>query len=156
MNAVIAITHDHEEIRGLVNRIGELDDDVDYLIAQLKLRLAAHDAATETQIYRALLQEDPTSSELIGTRVERHRDLEAQLNNVEYTVGSEDFSRSLRDFSDAVTAELDDEESTVLPLLRQVFNSDWLDEAGRRYELSWLAEMDAQTRPSNNATEPTA
>lgn len=156
MNAVAAITHDHDDIRDLIDRIGRDEQDAEFLLSQLRLRLAAHDAATETQIYRELLRESPACSELVGTRTAQHRELEIRLDSVERDLGTEDFSRSLTKFSDKVASEMESEESTVLPVLRQVFTSEWLDEVGRRYELRWLAEMDARIRQRDAAQEPTA
>lgn len=155
MDIITAITKDHEEIRDLVERLAATDADTEYLLAQLRLRLVAHQAASETQVYQLLLHGDPDCAETIGARVEGHRGLDAELDDVERGLGRLEFGDRLTGFGHRVAAELSEEEATVLPLLREVFDREHREAAGRRYQLRSLAELDARTPTTDAPQEPT-
>lgn len=151
MDAVTAVTRDHHEIRELL--AGLAGADTEYFLAQLRLRLAAHGAATEAHVYVELLHRRPGSSEIVTAHYGGHCALETQLDGVERTRGSGDFPAALARLRDDVAAELDHEEATVLPLLRRTFTAEWLREAGNRFETRRLSELDSRT-PNDGASGP--
>ncbi|MGH8878292.1 MAG: hemerythrin domain-containing protein [Stackebrandtia sp.] len=156
MDAATAITRDHDEIRHLVDRIVAMEEDVEFLIAQLRLRVAAHTATTETQVYPPLAHEDPGCAVLTDKHATQHRSIGSDLDAVERALGTEDFAASVTEFGDRVARELDSEETTVLPLLRKLLSAERQRELGHRFELRWLAEMDVQTPRPKPPQEPTA
>ena len=155
MDADTAIMRDHEELRGLAERMADLDEDTQVLVAQLKLRLRAHTATTRSQVHPALVHEDAGCTSLTGKRDAEHRALLDNVETVEQSVDTTDFAAAASEAAHAIRTELDREETTVLPLLRKLLGPEQLGELGRRYEVRLLAEMDAQTPVPDSPPEPT-
>jgi hemerythrin superfamily protein len=134
-DAVTLIMNDHRVMEQLFERLKAGDGDPAALIAEVKARLTAHSEAEETQVYPALKQADPGEADEVDHAYDEHEEAQQLLSQLAAArPGGAEFDRMLTAFVDAVTHHVEEEESEVLPALRQAVDSRTLEQLGDRFE----------------------
>jgi hypothetical protein len=135
MDVVTAITNDHRVLESIFDELGAGDEDRVVLIAEVRARLAAHSRAEERYVYPVLAR-----AGLVHQGVEEHREAEQKLAALESATG-EDFPHALRGFVDAVRRHVAEEESKILPAIKESLSFRKRDELGRRFESHRISEL---------------
>lgn len=143
MDAVTAIMNDHRVLEGLFERLKTGDGDRTALVAEVKARLKAHSVAEEEHVYPALEHADPDEADEVHHGVKEHREAEEKLTALETAMerGQEEFHQALTAFVDAVTHHVDEEESDILPALKDATTADRLQELGAQFEDRRVREL---------------
>lgn len=138
MDVVTAIMNDHRVLEGLFEELKSGDEDRAVLIAEIKARLYAHSRAEERYVYPALARLRP--SQVVQHGVEEHREADDKLAELQ-AASEDDSSRALKEFIDAVSRHVDEEESELLPAIKAAMSYRKRDELGRRFESSRINEL---------------
>lgn len=143
MDAVTAITNDHRVMEGLFERLTSGQGDKTALVTEVKARLLAHSKAEEEHVYPALVRNDPGEKGDVHHGVEEHREAEEKLRACEAALGTTRFAEAVTEFVDAVTHHVEEEESDILPALKDAVGAGKLDELGETFEKRRLSELKA-------------
>jgi hemerythrin superfamily protein len=135
LDAVTAITRDHRVMERLFEAARTDKDNRPAIVAEIKARLQAHSVAEEERVYTALAKADPDEKDEVHHGVEEHREAEELLAKVEAAdPTSAAFDKALKDFVDAVKHHVEEEESEILPALKEAVNGTRLTELGAAFE----------------------
>jgi hemerythrin superfamily protein len=140
MDVVTAIMNDHRVLEGLFDELKGGDEDRAVLVSEVKARLRAHSRAEERYVYPVLVRIRPSESGDIHHGVGEHREAEARLAELESALDG-DFSGALKDFVDAVRQHVKEEESEILPAIKESMSYRKRDELGRRFESHRISEL---------------
>src|SRR5439155_10851683 len=97
------------------------DEDRSVLVAEVKARLEAHSRAEERYVYPELTRVRPSESGELHHGTEEHREAEEKLAALEQA-GDAEFSRALKEFVDAVSHHVHEEESEILPAIKEAMS----------------------------------
>jgi hypothetical protein len=145
MDVVTAIMNDHRVLESIFDELRAGDEDRAVLIAEVRARLAAHSRAEERYVYPVLarLRSGASGEVVVGLvprGAEEHREAERKLTALESATG-EDFPRALREFVDAISQHVAEEESETLPAIKAALSFRKRDELGRRFESHRISEL---------------
>ncbi len=151
MDVVTAIMNDHRLLEGLFKELGSDAEDRAVLVEEVSARLRAHSRAEERYVYPVLAKIRPreAGTEVVGDGgrvglvhhgVQEHRGAEEKLDALR-AVTDGDFPSALREFVDAVTHHVAEEESEILPAIKESMSVRKRDELGRRFESSRINEL---------------
>jgi hemerythrin superfamily protein len=143
MDAITAITNDHRLLEKLFDKLKHDSGERRSLLAEVRARLMAHNAAEEERVYPALKRADPSESGDVHHGVKEHREALEKLAALEQAGSDDEFSAALDEFVGAVKHHVEEEESDILPALRDAVTAKELDQLGRDFEESRLAELEA-------------
>ncbi len=142
MDAVTAIKNDHRVMEALFERLKSADEDRAALVAEVKARLLAHSKAEEQHVYPELKRRDPSEAGDVHHGIEEHREAEEKLAALEAAdPGTAAFDKALDEFVKAVTHHVEEEESEILPSLKDAVPPTRLDELGTTFEKRRKAEL---------------
>jgi hemerythrin superfamily protein len=134
-DAVSVIMQDHRVLEGLFEKCKKNRSDRSALVAEIKARLQAHSRAEEERVYPALAKADPDEADEVHHGVEEHREAELKLARLEGTdPESEEFDSALEEFVSAVKHHVEEEESEILPSLKDAVDKSRLEELGTAFE----------------------
>lgn len=134
-DAVSLIMNDHRVMESLFELLKDPNSDRPALVAEVVARLSAHSWAEEEKVYPALIKADPSEEGQVYHGVEEHHEATEMLHKLQTTdPTSPRFDRVLREFVDAVTHHVEEEESEILPELAEAFDQARLQEMGRAFE----------------------
>lgn len=140
MDVVTAIMNDHRVLEGLFDELRTTSEDRAVLVAEVKARLLAHSRAEERYVYPMLTRQHIRPSSEVHHGVEEHREAEEKLAALE-TATDRDFPQALREFVDAVAHHVAEEESEILPAIRESMSFRKRDELGKRFESNRISEL---------------
>lgn len=135
-DAVTLIMNDHRVMEQLLERLRAGTGDPQLLLDEVAARLTAHSHAEELRVYPAL------PPDLAHHGADEHHEAERMLHDLQ-RMGPQDeaFADRLDDFFAAVVHHVEEEETTVLPALRDAVGGDRLIELGAAFEQVRLEEL---------------
>ena len=140
MDVVTAIMNDHRVLEGLFDELEKNEEDRPVLVAEVKARLRAHSRAEERYVYPVLARVRPSEAGEVHHGTEEHRDAEDKLAALEAAIDG-DFQRALGEFVDAVRHHVAEEESEILPAIKESMSFRKRDELGKRFESHRISEL---------------
>jgi hemerythrin superfamily protein len=135
-DAVTLIMNDHRLMELLFDRLRSGSGDRQLLLDEIAARLTAHSHAEEQQVYPSL------SSEQARHGADEHHEAERTLHDLQ-RMGPDDegFADRLDEFIAAVGHHIEQEETSILPALRDAVDADRLIELGAAFERVRLEEL---------------
>jgi hemerythrin superfamily protein len=142
-DAVDFITEDHVLMRAVLEELRTAEDGSRAeLVHRAGAMLRAHSHAEERHVYPALEVVGGEEEEEAQHGSEEHHEAEALLDQLEACpVDSAEFPTIAGEFIESVLHHMDEEESEVLPSLRQTVDAQSLQEMGRAFEEQRKAEL---------------
>lgn len=142
-DAVDYITEDHVLMREVLEQLrGAGEESRASIVEQAGAMLRAHSHAEEQHVYPALEVVGTEEGEEAQHGSEEHHEAEALLGRLEACpVDSAEFPELADQFIEAVTHHMDEEESQMLPSLRQTVDAESLREMGEAFEAQRKAEL---------------
>ncbi|GIG67122.1 hemerythrin domain-containing protein [Phytomonospora endophytica] len=141
MDAVTAIMNDHRVFERFFAALRVGDGDPAALLAEIEARLHAHSIAEEDHVYPALVREDPSEVGDVHHGVKEHREAEEKLAAAKKALGTAGFADACTEFIHAVTHHVEEEETDILPALRDSTPKAKLEQLGAAFEQRRLAEL---------------
>jgi hemerythrin superfamily protein len=141
MDAVTAITNDHRALEALFDKVQQGTGDRTALLTEIKARLTAHNTAEEQRVYPAIKRAEPDEADEVDHGIEEHREGAEKLEAVESANTDEEFTSAFEEFVSAVKHHVEEEESEVLPALKEAVSGQQLDELGAAFEEARLAAL---------------
>jgi hemerythrin superfamily protein len=133
-DVVELIERDHRELEGLFDRVLAGDGDRQRLLDEITSRLEAHARAEELEVYPVLTRADPGEKEEVEHANDEHHEAEHLLRMARALVVSPHFDEAFTAFVAAVKHHVEEEESEVLPALRDAVDAGRLAEMGIAFE----------------------
>ncbi|GAA4895996.1 hemerythrin HHE cation binding domain-containing protein [Stackebrandtia albiflava] len=143
MDAVKAIERDHRVLESLYNELGAGKPRQRELIAEIEARLQAHSRAEEAEVYPALAEADPSERGEVHHGVEEHREAEEKLRRAEQAIGSDGYDDAVGEFVSAISHHVEEEESDILPALKEAVSAARLRELGEAFTRRRESELSA-------------
>lgn len=133
-DVVELIERDHREMEALFDRVLAGDGDRQQLLDEITSRLEAHARAEELEVYPVLTRADPGEEEEVERAHDEHHEAEHLLRMARALVVSPHFDEAFTAFVKAVGHHVEEEESEVLPALRDAVDAGRLAEMGVAFE----------------------
>lgn len=135
-DAVTLIMNDHRLMEQLFERLRAGSGDRQLLLDEIAARLTAHSHAEELRVYPSLPAEQAHHG------ADEHHEAERMLHDLQ-RMGPEDeaFADKLDDFIAAVAHHVEEEETSMLPALRESVDDARLAELGAAFEQVRLEEL---------------
>jgi hypothetical protein len=131
-NVVDLIMNDHRELERIFDELMTQPDKRANLVPVMITLLTAHSRAEESEVYPAAA--DAGGSDDVEHSQKEHLEADQLAAAVaEADVDSPDFPEALQKLIDAVKHHVDEEESTVLPGMRENLDAGRLDELGQAF-----------------------
>jgi hemerythrin superfamily protein len=127
-DVVDLIMQDHREVEQLFDRMKAEPDQRPMLVPVVSALLIAHSRAEETEVYPVARNEAGIADEVEHSQ-EEHAEAEQLLERLKtLDHNSSEFQSTLEELMDAVTHHVEEEESSVLPKMRENLSQDRLAE----------------------------
>lgn len=140
-DVVDLITQDHREVERLFDELRTHSEKRALLVPVLTSILIAHSRAEESEVYPVARQEADEADEVEHSQ-EEHAEAEQLLAHLAtLDPGSGKFDDALREVIDAVTHHVEEEESNVLPGMRQRLDERRREELGRAFAAARAKHM---------------
>jgi len=133
-DAVTLIEQDHRAMEALFDQVQAGKGDRVALVAEITARLTAHARAEEQEVYPALEQADPAEQDEVEHAYVEHHEAEHLLRKARNLTASPHFDVAFTAFVAAVKHHVDEEESDVLPALREAVDDTTLRTLGEAFE----------------------
>ena len=147
-DAVTAIERDHRELEALFERVLAGEGDRDALLAEIYLRLNAHSRAEELEVYPFVGKPEVGEREEEVVHAEKeHFEAEHLLRRARNLTASPHFEEAFRAFVAAVSHHVEEEESTVLPKLRELVDGATLERLGAAFEMERARLLELPEKP---------
>ncbi|MDQ1732383.1 MAG: hypothetical protein QOK10_2542 [Pseudonocardiales bacterium] len=146
MDAVTVIMNDHRQLEDLFDRAQSDSEDRAALLEEIRARLSAHSVAEEVHVYPELEKRDPSEAEEVHHGTQEHREAEEKLAAA-LSAGESDFASAFQEFVDAVKHHVEEEESELLPALREAVTAERLEQLGEDFEQRRIAELEDWKSP---------
>ncbi len=144
-DVVELIEQDHREMEGLFDRVLAGDGDRRQLLDEISSRLEAHARAEELEVYPVLTLADPDEEDEVEHAHDEHHEAEHLLRRARALVVSPHFEEAFTAFVQAVKHHVEEEETDVLPSLREAVDGKRLTELGVAFE---KVRTDLLTQPT--------
>jgi hemerythrin superfamily protein len=138
MDALTLLHEDHVAVAALFVEYVATQDKTERttIVSQLRELLTAHSEIEETMVYPRL-REQAADKEVVGVAFEEHHLMDLLLCQMaDLEVGSEDLSVKLALLKKLVAKHVEEEESTLFDLARQVYGQDGLVRLGSQIEMA--------------------
>jgi hemerythrin-like domain-containing protein len=132
-DAVTLIQDDHRLLERLFQQLQAGDGDRRALVDEVAARLTAHARAEEEEVYPALTRADPDEEEEVEHAYHEHDEAVHLLLKVVNLVGSPHFGEALAELVEGVRHHVEEEESEVLPALRDAVDEQTLERLGEAF-----------------------
>jgi len=132
-DVVTLIQDDHRLVESLFQRLQDDEGDRRALVDEVAARLTAHARAEEEEVYPALTRADPDEEDEVEHAYHEHDEAVHLLLKVVNLVESPHFRQALTELVDAVRHHVEEEESEVLPALRDAVDRETLDRLGEAF-----------------------
>ena len=146
MDAVSAITQDHRLLEQLFQKVEQDREQRPQLIEEITARLSAHSVAEEVHVYPELEKKAPAEADEVHHGVAEHRQAEEQLAAAQSASESE-FDTAFKDFVEAVSHHIHEEEDELLPALQKALTPQRLEQLGADFEQRRIAELEDWEHP---------
>jgi hemerythrin superfamily protein len=133
-DAVTLIEQDHRAMEALFDQVLAGKGDRVALVAEITARLTAHARAEEHEVYPALEQADPAEQDEVEHAHHEHHEAEHLLRKARNLTATPHFEEAFAAFVAAVKHHVDEEESEVLPALREAVDDITLLTLGEAFE----------------------
>jgi hemerythrin superfamily protein len=140
MDAVDAIMNDHRVLEGLFEQVKADRENRAALLAEVRARLTAHSRAEERYVYPALVRARPDEKGEVHHGAEEHREAEELLAAAESATDAE-FGPAFDKFVKAVRHHVREEETDILPSLRESVSSRKRGDLGQKFDHSRIREL---------------
>jgi hemerythrin superfamily protein len=160
-DAIKLIKDDHRMLERLFKQLQAGTGDRRTLVDEVTARLTAHSRAEEQEVYPAIREADPAEGAEVDHAYHEHWEAEHLLGKVRNLIGSPHFDEALTQFVSAVKHHVKEEESQVLPALKNAVDRETLLRLGdafakaRRNELA-LVGFAPPTKANLTTTGPSA
>jgi len=141
-DAISMIKNDHRVLEKLFDRVQSGDGDRRALVEEIATRLTAHSHAEEQQVYPAIKKAAPDEADEVDHGYEEHAEADELLKKAVRAVDSPDFGETFTQFVEAVKHHVEEEESQVLPALRQATDAKTLEQLGAAFEQARCQELE--------------
>ncbi|MEU1898176.1 hemerythrin domain-containing protein [Nocardiopsis dassonvillei] len=132
-DAVTLILKDHRTMEELFDRLQSEPDQRPRLLEEIEAILIAHSRAEEDEVYPAAAKAAGEGPE-VRHGTEEHQEAEELLQKLkECDPKSKEFDKRCKEFVDAVKHHVEEEESDVLPGLREAVSQKRAQELGRAF-----------------------
>jgi hemerythrin superfamily protein len=143
-NVVDLIMQDHREVERLFDELQSHPEKRPLLVPALTSLLTAHSRAEESEVYPVASDEAGEADEVAHSQ-EEHAEAEQLLARLaEADPQSSAFDAILAEVVEAVTHHVEEEETTVLPGMRQKLDQGRLEELGQAFAASRAQHMGDQ------------
>jgi len=133
LDVVQLIMDDHREVERLFQALRTQKDDRPLLLPQLTSLLIAHSRAEESEVYPAARDEAGETDEVAHSQ-EEHAEADAMLEEIAaLDPGTEAFEQKLEELIEAVTHHVEEEETKVLPGMRERLSAERRDELAQAF-----------------------
>jgi hemerythrin superfamily protein len=153
-DAVSLIEQDHREMEGLFDKVIAGDGDRQALIGEITARLAAHARAEEEEVYPALTKADPGEEPEVEHAYDEHHEAEHLLRMARNLVATPHFDEAFTAFVAAVKHHVEEEESEVLPALREAVDAKTLTRLGTAFDRVRRDLLGAKTDSTTSDSAP--
>jgi hemerythrin superfamily protein len=134
-DAVTLIMNDHRLFERIFEMLQSGDGDTRKLLTECAARLTAHSHAEEMKVYPALAQAAPSESDEVHHGADEHHQAEMMLLKLQrLDMKSQEFKQSLNEFIEAVKHHIEEEETEILPSLREALDLATLEQLGAEFE----------------------
>jgi hemerythrin superfamily protein len=132
-NVVDLIMADHREVESLFERMKSDPDQRPMLVPVVSALLIAHSRAEEAEVYPVARDEAGREDDVAHSQ-EEHAEAEQILERLTAADhGSDEFDDLLEELIDAVTHHVEEEESSVLPGMRDGLSAERLEQLGEAF-----------------------
>jgi hemerythrin superfamily protein len=140
-DVVDLIMQDHREVERLFDELRDHPEKRPLLVPVLTAVLTAHSRAEESEVY-PVARDEADETEEIEHSQEEHAEAERLLLRLaQADPASPVFDDALRELVEAVTHHVEEEESTVLPGMRERLDDERREELGRAFAASRARHM---------------
>jgi hemerythrin superfamily protein len=140
-DAVSLIMSDHRVLESLFEQVQAGTGDRQTLVDEIAARLTAHSHAEEKKVYPALTKADPGEKDDVDHAYHEHDEAEELLAQVVRSVDSPRFEQVFTEFVQAVKHHVEEEESKVLPALREAVGQATLERLGEAFTQVRIDEL---------------
>ncbi len=133
MTDVIAlIEHDHREVEDLFAKFKSTKDEA--VATQICDELDQHADAEEKAVYPAIEAQVPDGKSMVEEAVDEHKEARQLIGRIRQTKDPDHLAQLVNDLEQAISHHVEEEESEVLPKMREAMNTDELEELGEAFE----------------------
>ncbi|GAA1787697.1 hemerythrin domain-containing protein [Planosporangium flavigriseum] len=140
-DAVTLIMNDHRMLEDLFEQVQSGKGDRRALVEEIAARLMAHAQAEEKKVYPALTKADPSEKDEVHHGYEEHDEAEQLLKKAQQNIDSPQFEQMFTEFVNAVKHHVEEEESEILPALRDAVDKAKLEQLGQAFTELRLDEL---------------
>ncbi|GII21791.1 hemerythrin domain-containing protein [Planosporangium mesophilum] len=140
-DAVTLIMNDHRLMESMFEQVQAGEGDRRALVEEIAARLTAHARAEEKKVYPALARAEPSEKDEVHHGVDEHHEAEELLEKVMQNLDSPKFDQMFSEFAQAVKHHVEEEESEILPALRDAVDRSTLEQLGDEFMRARLAEL---------------
>jgi hemerythrin superfamily protein len=133
--------NDHRTLENLFEQVQAGKGDRNTLVDEIAARLNAHSRAEEKKVYPAITKADPGEKDEVEHAYHEHDEAEELLQKVLRSVDSPQFDQVFAEFVQAVKHHVEEEESKVLPALREAVDSATLEQLGAAFTTARMQEL---------------
>ncbi|GAA2631961.1 hemerythrin domain-containing protein [Dactylosporangium fulvum] len=142
-DAVTLIMNDHRTMEQLFEKLRSGTGDRRQLLDECAARLTAHSHAEEQKVYPALAELDPNVRDEVHRGADEHHQAERMLHDLQrMAADAPEFEGLLDEFISAVQHHVEEEETELLPALRDAVPAARLEELGAAFEKIRLQELE--------------
>ena len=135
-DVVELIMQDHREVERLFEELKQHRDKRPLLTPVLAAVLTAHSRAEESEVYPAAKEEAGESEEIAHSQQEHAQAEQMLVRLTEADPESQEYDRLLAELTEAVLHHVEEEESTVLPQMRERLDEQRRRELGQAFATS--------------------
>jgi hemerythrin-like domain-containing protein len=132
-DAVTLIENDHRLLESLFQQLQAGEGDRRALVDEVAARLTAHAKAEEEEVYPAITKADPGEADEVEHAYHEHDEAVHLLLKVVNLVESPHFEQALGELVEGVRHHVEEEETEVLPALRDAVDGKTLESLGEAF-----------------------
>lgn len=150
-DVVDLIMQDHREVEKLFDRMKAEPDQRPMLVPVVSTLLVAHSRAEEAEVYPAARDEADEADDVAHSQEEHAQaeEIMERLKTLDHH--SAEFDSTLAELIEAITHHVEEEESSVLPGMRQALSVDRLQELGEAFLTARAEHMGEQPGEASRA-----
>jgi hemerythrin superfamily protein len=126
------IQQDHREVEDLFSKFQSTRDGS--VASQICEELDRHANAEEQVVYPAIEADVPDGKSMVKEAVDEHKEARQLIGRIRQTQDDGHLAELVTELQGAISHHVDEEESEVLPKMREAMSAERLDELGREFE----------------------
>lgn len=131
-DVIALIEHDHHEVEDLFAKFKSTKDEA--VATQICDELDKHADAEEKAVYPAIEAQVPDGKSMVEEAVDEHKEARQLIGRIRQTKDPDHLAQLVNDLEQAISHHVEEEESEVLPKMREAMNTDELEELGEAFE----------------------